>query len=134
MAAFGLDSMGSQYKFDGTDLSSWWYREYALSYGRKLPFKPRFVKDLYAGISIKFVRGYGVFQTDKQNSNFGNIPVGADQYVLRGNFDFLTRRSGVISLMIVHMLHSHCSRTLQEKESDSILDFQVKYAMAYGSL
>jgi len=95
MAAFGLDSMGSQYKFDGTDLSAWWYREYALSYGRKLPFKPRFVKDLYAGISIKFVRGYGVFQTDKQNSNFGNIPVGADQYVLRGNFDFLTRRSGV---------------------------------------
>jgi hypothetical protein len=94
MAAFGLDSMGSQYKFDGTDFSAWWYREYNISYGRKLPFKPRFVKDLYAGISIKILRGYGVFQTERQNSSFGNLPVGTDQYILSGNSDFLTRRSG----------------------------------------
>jgi len=95
MAAFGLDSLGSQYKFDGTDLSAWWYREYTLSYGHKLSFKPRFVKDLYAGISIKFLRGRGIFTTDRQNSSFGNYPTGSDQYALRGNFNFLTRRAGV---------------------------------------
>ncbi len=95
MAAFGLDSTGSQYKFDGTDISAWWYREYNLSYGRQLPFKPKFVNDLYAGISIKFLRGRGVFTTDRQNSSFGNYPTGSNQYALRGNFDFLTRRAGV---------------------------------------
>jgi hypothetical protein len=95
MGAFGLDSLGSNYSFDGTDFSAWWYREYSISYGRKLPFKPRFVKDLYAGISLKILRGYGVFQTERQNSTFGNIPTGGDQYILRGNFDFLTRRSGI---------------------------------------
>lgn len=94
-AAFGLDSLGSDYKLDGTGFSSWWFREYNLSYGRKLPFKPNFVKDLYAGISFKILRGYGVFTTDRQNSSFGNYPIGADQYGLRGNFDFLTRRAGV---------------------------------------
>jgi hypothetical protein len=92
---FGLDSLGSMYKFDGTDISSWWYREFSLSYGRKLPFKPNFVNNLYAGISFKVIAGYGVFSTDRQNSSFGNYLIGADQYGLRGNFDFLTRRSGV---------------------------------------
>jgi hypothetical protein len=94
-AAFGLDSLGSQYKYDGTDISAWWYREYNVSYGRKLPFKPRFVKDLFMGISIKFIRGRGIFTTDQQNSSFGNYSTGIDQYALRGNFDFLTRRAGV---------------------------------------
>jgi hypothetical protein len=93
--ANGLDSLGSEYKFNETNLSSWWYREYSFSYGRKLPFKPNFVKDLYAGISLKILRGYGVFITDRQNSWFGNIPLGADQYGLNGNFDFLTRRAGI---------------------------------------
>jgi hypothetical protein len=94
-AVFGLDSLGSDYKLGETGFCSWWFREYNLSYGRKLPFKPNFVRDLYAGISFKIIRGYGVFTTDRQNSSFGNYLMGLDQYGLRGNFDFLTRRAGV---------------------------------------
>jgi hypothetical protein len=94
-AANGLDSLGSEYKFGETNLYSWWYREYNISYGRQLPFKPNFVNDLYAGISLKILRGYGVFMTDRQNSSFGNVPIGFEQYALNGNFDFLTRRAGI---------------------------------------
>lgn len=94
-AGYGLDSLGSEYRFDNTNFSTWWFREYNISYGRKLPLKLDFVQDLYAGISFKIIRGYGVFITERQNSIFGNYPIGMDQYVLRGNIDFLTRRSGV---------------------------------------
>ncbi len=74
LAAFGLEPTGSVYNFDGTGISAWWYREYNLSYGRKLPVRLKFLKDLYAGIGIKFLRGYGIFQPIKEKSSFGNYP------------------------------------------------------------
>ena len=97
MAAFGLEPAGSIYIFDGTEASAWWYGEYNVSYGRKLPVNVRFLKDLYAGIGIKFIRGYGISQPINQKSSFGNYPdpVNPLQYTLRGDIDFLTIHSGV---------------------------------------
>ena len=97
MAAFGLEPAGSVYMFDGTEASAWWYGEYNVSYGRKLPVDIRFLKDLYAGIGIKFVRGYGISQPINQKSSFGNYPdpVNPLQYTLRGDIDFLTTHAGV---------------------------------------
>ena len=97
MAAFGLEPAGSIYIFDGTEASAWWYGEYNVSYGRKLPVHVRFFKDLYAGIGIKFIRGYGISQPINQKSSFGNYPdpVNPLQYTLRGDIDFLTIHSGV---------------------------------------
>jgi hypothetical protein len=83
--------------FDGTEVSAWWYREYNVSYGRKLPVDVKFLKDLYAGIGIKFIRGYGISQPENQKSSFGNYPdpVNPSQYTLRGTIDFLTTHAGV---------------------------------------
>jgi len=97
MAAFGLEPAGSVYVFDGTEISAWWYREYNLSYGLKLPVEWRFLKDLYTGIGIKFIQGYGISQSIHQTSSFGNYPdpVNPTQYTLRGDIDFLTTHAGV---------------------------------------
>jgi hypothetical protein len=97
MAAFGLEPAGSVYVFDGTEVSAWWYREYNLSYGRKLPVEIKFLKDLYAGIGLKIIRGYGISQSIRQTSSFGNYPdpVNPVQYTLRGDIDFLTTHAGV---------------------------------------
>jgi Family of unknown function (DUF5723) len=96
MAAFGLDSTGSSYVFNGTDATAWWYREYNLSYGRKLPVDIKFLEDLYAGIGIKIIQGYGISQSINQKSSFGNYPDPANptQYTLRGNIDFLATHAG----------------------------------------
>ena len=96
MAAFGLEPTGSVYVFNGTEGSAWWYCEYNLSYGRKLPVEVKFLKDLYAGIGLKIIRGYGISQTIKQKSSFGNYPDPANptQYTLRGNIDFLSTHAG----------------------------------------
>jgi hypothetical protein len=96
MLAFGLEPSGSVYSFGGTNLSAWWYREYNISYGRYLPVKIPFLRDLYGGVAIKFIRGYGIYQTDHNNTFFGNYadPNDPSQYSLKGNFDFLTTHAG----------------------------------------
>jgi hypothetical protein len=97
MAVFGLEPAGSVYMFNGTEATAWWYGEYNLSYGRKLPVDIKFLKDLYAGIGIKFIRGYGISKPISQKSSFGNYPDPSNptQYTLRGNIDFLTTHAGV---------------------------------------
>jgi hypothetical protein len=97
MAAFGLDPAGSVYIFDGTEVTAWWYREYNLSYGRELPVNLALLKDIYAGIGIKFIHGFGISKSIRQTSSFGNYPDPANpvQYSLRGNIDFLTTHAGV---------------------------------------
>jgi hypothetical protein len=97
MAAFGLEPAGSIYIFDGTEASAWWYGEYNISYGRMLPVQIGFLKDLYAGIGLKFIRGYGISQPINQRSSFGNYPdpVNPLQYSIKGNIDFLTTHAGV---------------------------------------
>jgi hypothetical protein len=97
MVAFGFDSLGSSYNFQGTSAQAWWYREYNFSYGRKLPITLPFLKDIYAGVGIKLIRGYGIFETERYNTSFSTVvdPSKPYQYTAKGNFDFLVRRSGV---------------------------------------
>ena len=92
----GLPS-NAKYVFDGTSFEAWWYREYNISYGRRLPIKIRTVKNLYVGAAVKLIRGYGIFQTLKNNSSIENKTALSDtgKNSLIGNFDFLARRTGV---------------------------------------
>jgi hypothetical protein len=92
----GLPS-NAKYVFDGTSFEAWWYREYNISYGRKLPVNIPFLKNLYAGAAIKMIRGYGIFQTLKNNSSIENKTALSDtgKNSVIGNFDFLAQRAGV---------------------------------------
>jgi Family of unknown function (DUF5723) len=97
VVAFGLDSLGSSYDFSGTGGQAWWYREYNISYGRKLPVTIPFLKDLYAGIGVKLVKGYGIFESIQNNTSFTNTldPIDHYQYVTKGKVDFLARHAGI---------------------------------------
>jgi len=92
----GLPS-NSKYVFDGTSFEAWWYQEYNFSYGRKLPVTIPFLKNLYAGAAFKVIRGYGIFQTIKNNSSLENRTAITDtgKNSMIGNFDYLAIRSGV---------------------------------------
>ena len=94
-----LEGMPSnaKYVFDGTSFEAWWYREYNVSYGRKLPVNIPFLKNLYAGAAFKIIRGYGIFQIVKNNSSIENKTTLSDtgKNSIVGNFDFLAQRAGV---------------------------------------
>ncbi|MBN1396889.1 MAG: hypothetical protein JXA06_02550 [Bacteroidetes bacterium] len=96
MAAFGLEPAGSVYVFDGTEANAWWYREYNLSYGRKLPVNLEFLNALYTGIGVKLLHGFGISKSIRQTSSFGNYPdeLNPLQYTLVGSIDFLTTHTG----------------------------------------
>jgi hypothetical protein len=84
-AFFGLDSLGSSYDISGTNVRAWYIRDYAVSYARKFP-QVHFLNDFAAGITLKYVQGFGVAITDKFNGTFGNmLPNGS--HVIYGNFD-----------------------------------------------
>ncbi|MGD1045886.1 MAG: DUF5723 family protein [Bacteroidota bacterium] len=97
LAAFGLDPSGSSYDFSGTSGQAWWYREYNISYGRKLPVTIPFLKNLYAGIGVKLIKGYGIFESTQNNTSFTNTPDPSDpfQYITKGKVDFLARHAGI---------------------------------------
>jgi hypothetical protein len=92
----GLPS-NAKYTFDGTSFESWLYLEYNLSYSRKLPVIIPFLKDLYVGGGIKFLRGYGIFQTTKNSSSIENTNALSDtgKNSIIGKFDFLAQRAGI---------------------------------------
>ena len=92
----GLPS-NTTYTFSGTSFEAWWYREYNLSYGRKLPVKIPFLKDLYVGAGLKIIEGYGIFETTKNNSSLQNnssLSV-TNPNTLIGNFNYAAERAGV---------------------------------------
>ncbi len=96
---FYLDGLKANriYDFSQTAFNAWWYREYNLSYGRELPIKIPFVNEFYAGIGIKFLRGYGIFETTENKSSIVNRTFVSDDEIntLVGTFQFSARRSGV---------------------------------------
>lgn len=94
-ALFDISENGDAFNFAGTQISSWWYRTYNISYARKLPVKIRFLKDLYAGIGVKIVHGFGIFQISRQNSAFRIYPDSVGQYNVKGNIDYLATHTGV---------------------------------------
>ncbi len=92
---FGFDSSGSNYNFNGTSASAWWWREMNFSYANKLPWTLPFLTNTHFGVGLKIIRGYGAMITDHYNGSLANIvdPVG-HQVQLQAAFDFLTKRSG----------------------------------------
>ncbi|HTP79423.1 MAG TPA: DUF5723 family protein [Bacteroidota bacterium] len=79
----------SSLDLSGTAVSAWWWREYNVSYGFRFPITPPFVKDLYAGIGVKLVRGYAIAQTEHYAGSITSSP-----QLLQANFNFLVDRSG----------------------------------------
>ena len=91
---FGFDSSGSNYNFNGTSASAWWWREMNFSYANKLPFSLPILSNTYFGVGFKVVRGYGVMLTDHYKGSLTNTIVSQNQYQVQAAFDFLTKRSG----------------------------------------
>jgi hypothetical protein len=91
---YGLDSAGSQYNFDGTSGSAAWWREINISYAYQIPLTSEWLHDLVIGVGIKFLQGLGIFETEHYSSSIANQRVGANQYLLNAQFDYLTRRAG----------------------------------------
>lgn len=57
--ALNGNPIGKEYKFDDTDLKSWWIRNYSLSYSRELSeLKLDMFDRVAAGISLKMVHGF----------------------------------------------------------------------------
>ncbi len=91
---FGFDASGSNYNFNGTSATAWWWREMNFSYANKLPFNLPILENTYFGVGYKIIRGYGVMVTDHYKGSIANTVVGGNQYELQAAFDFLTKRSG----------------------------------------
>lgn len=95
MLLYGLDPEGSSFTFDRTRISGWWFRELNLSYGRPVPVSLPAEAELYAGLGIKFLAGYGVMETLHYVASVANEPTGGNQYRGRLSFDYRIRRAGV---------------------------------------
>jgi hypothetical protein len=93
-ALYGLDSLGSSYLLDGAGVGGWWWREYNLSFGMRLPVKPGVIRQLYAGVGLKLVQGFGIAETVRSHGFLENQRTGINQYVLLFELDYLVRRSG----------------------------------------
>ncbi|MDP2209938.1 MAG: DUF5723 family protein [Bacteroidota bacterium] len=61
--------LGSRYDFSKTYFNSMWYREYSLSYGRRIP-RFIFMKSMTAGFSIKMIHGFGFAELSRNNTHF----------------------------------------------------------------
>lgn len=91
---YGLDSAGSNYNFDGMSVSASWWREYNISYAYQYIVDSVEGRSLFIGIGVKWLRGYGAFETNHYLSSVSNQRVRTNQYLLHANFDYLTHRSG----------------------------------------
>jgi hypothetical protein len=97
MFLFGFDPQGSDYNFNGTAASAWWYREWNVSYANRLAWNLPWLHDIRWGVGIKILRGYGVMVTDHYNASIANTNIGTPdfpQYRVDAAFDFLTKLSG----------------------------------------
>ncbi len=91
---YGLDSLGSKYALDDAGVGGWWWREYNLSFGMELPVASGTLRQLFAGIGVKLVHGYGVAETVRSQGLIANERSGQNQYVARLELDYLVRRAG----------------------------------------
>jgi hypothetical protein len=90
---FGFDSLGSNYNFNKTTASAWWWRELNFSYANKLPFRLPLMEDVYFGVGYKVIYGYAAMVTDHYSGSIANVRSG-NQYQIQAAFDFLTKRAG----------------------------------------
>ena len=88
--AFYGNPINSKYDLSDTYFSGVWLREYALSYGRKIP---RFVlmKSMAAGITVKLIQGYGYAELTHNNTFFSTN----DNAEIFGKVDYRLKAAGV---------------------------------------
>jgi len=79
---------GSVYDFGQTKATAVWSREYAISFGTRLP-DVAFLKSLSGGIGVKLVHGFAYFEV----ARFNNRLVTSADGMLDGTIDVLTRSS-----------------------------------------
>jgi hypothetical protein len=91
---YGLDSLGSTYDLDGAGLGGWWWREYNVSFGTRIPVRGGSLRRLYAGIGLKLVHGFGVAETVTSTGLLANEKTGMNQYVALVELDYRVRRAG----------------------------------------
>lgn len=91
---YGLDSTGSRHQMDATDVSAWWWRELNLSYGTKLPFQLGKGGEIYAGLGLKYVAGFGILETQRYRMIIANERDANNQYRTQFLADYVIRRSG----------------------------------------
>ena len=91
---YGLDSAGSRYNFDGTSVTAAWWREFNISYAYQITLSSEWLRSLSIGVGAKLLQGYGIFETQHYSASVANQRVGANQYLLNAQFDYLTHRSG----------------------------------------
>lgn len=82
--------LGSRYDFSKTYFNSMWYREYSLSYGRRIP-RFVFMKSMTAGIAIKMIHGYGFAELSRNNTHFTTDA----NAKISGRVDYQTKFAGV---------------------------------------
>ncbi|NUN10145.1 MAG: hypothetical protein HUU54_13310 [Ignavibacteriaceae bacterium] len=65
------------YDFNDLDVKISYLREYTFSFARDLNFmKPKFVKNLYGGVTLKYMQGMAYAGVDEMNTNFTTQPDG----------------------------------------------------------
>lgn len=95
MFLFGLDSTGSTYSFDNTNVSAWWWREYNLSYSRIIPSFLKPFGEIAVGAGFKLLRGYGLVETIHNRASLRNERIGTNQYQAIISADYHIRKSGI---------------------------------------
>ena len=91
---YGLDSTGSSYQLNETDLSAWWWREFNVSYGTQLPVGLGKKGKLYAGAGLKYITGFGILETTRFRMSIANGRESNNQYRTEFMADYVIRRSG----------------------------------------
>jgi hypothetical protein len=90
----GLDSTGSRFSSESTRFDAWWWREWNLSYGRKVPLKVLGDAEMFAGIGLKYLAGFGMIETVRYKTMVANEREGANQYRTEIALDHLLKKSG----------------------------------------
>lgn len=63
--------LGQRIESQGSNLRSWWYREYALTYAREIPLPSAIgFRNFYAGASLKYIQSFAFAHLDNQTTIF----------------------------------------------------------------
>lgn len=77
--ALAGNPLGSDYNFNDTRASSWWLRDYSVSYAGEIPgFLNRVFDKFLVGVSIKYVQGFAYIQSSNTQNNFINTSSNGD--------------------------------------------------------
>ncbi len=69
--ALSGNPLGSNYNFDDTRASSWWLRDYSISYAGEIPgFLNNTFDKFFVGVTIKYVQGFAFIQSNQAVNNF----------------------------------------------------------------